>query len=145
MQIIKSITARQLFKQYPEIKKTALGWWTVEWWRLHWNYWRWNNFRCYQKLCWKSWKQERKRSISANENTRFLIAITTRAVAQTYPVACSGVRQRNFDLIRFNREKSRASLSINGYLDQKYYQKTPNSFSENCTHFYFRTSQYQIF
>lgn len=25
MQIIKSITARELFKQYPEIKKTALG------------------------------------------------------------------------------------------------------------------------
>jgi len=42
-------------------------------------------------------KQGRKRSISANENTRFLIAITTRAVARTYPVACSGVRQHNFD------------------------------------------------
>ena len=26
MQIIKSITARQIFKEYPEIKKIAFGW-----------------------------------------------------------------------------------------------------------------------
>ena len=51
MQIIKSITARQIFKQYPEIKKQLCG---GELWSdggYIGTIGRWNNFRCYQKLC----------------------------------------------------------------------------------------------
>ena len=50
MQIIKSITARQIFKQYPEIKKQL---WGGELWSDggYIGTRRWKNFRCYQKLC----------------------------------------------------------------------------------------------
>jgi hypothetical protein len=47
----------------------------------------------------KPGKPGRKRSISANENIRFLIALKPERWHEHYPVACSGVRQRNFDFI----------------------------------------------
>jgi putative transposase len=50
MQIIKSITARQIFKEYPEIKEQL---WSGELWSDggYIGTVRWNNFRCNQKLC----------------------------------------------------------------------------------------------
>src|SRR5271157_3792846 len=60
MQIIKNITARNIFKEYPEIKKQI---WGGELWRIHWNSWRRKYFRCYNKICSESGRSGRKASI----------------------------------------------------------------------------------
>ena len=98
MQIIKSITARQIFKEHPEIKKQL---WGGEFWSdggyigtvgdgttsdVIKNYVQ-NQANQEEK---EAYQQMKKYSIFNNY-------IITRAVARTYPVACSGVRQRNFD------------------------------------------------
>ncbi len=39
MQIIKSITAREIFKRFPEIKKSTLGQRILERWGIYWDGW----------------------------------------------------------------------------------------------------------
>lgn len=61
MQIIKSITAKKMFSQFPEIKK-KLRWWQFwsDWWYI-WTVWEWTNEDIVKKYIRNQWDEtERK-------------------------------------------------------------------------------------
>ena len=61
MQILKSLTAKMMFKQFPEIRKNKLRWWQFrsDWWYV-WTVGEWTNEQIVKKYIQNQW-DERER------------------------------------------------------------------------------------
>ena len=59
MQILKSITAKMMFKQFPEIKRTMLRWWEFrsDWWYI-WTVGEWTNEQIIKKYIQNQWDEK---------------------------------------------------------------------------------------